>query len=207
MIEVFLPTSFQQALIAVTLSLSLLLYPVSFAPRVRAHTVKMISLLLIVSVTLLADHWSTYFAAIFIISTSVTELDFLLSLASIIRGGRKPTMGTAPPSLADSKPRQRTAMEYKILNTLWTKQVNKWPDFSLLFTFKLGPGSPEFAGFREAGGKLIGERLIFETPDGQYFLTRTGYDYCKNHYKEFPSDQWWPEETINTENLAKVVPS
>ena len=93
MIEVFLPTSFQQALIAVTLSLSLLLYPVSFAPRVRAHTVKMISLLLIVSVTLLADHWSTYFAAIFIISTSVTELDFLLSLASIIRGGRKQVAG------------------------------------------------------------------------------------------------------------------
>lgn len=203
--ESLLPNSFHEALIAITILLSILFGPISFFPKIRAHAMKLSALLFIIGLALLANHWSTYFAAIFIVSTSVTELDFLLSLASIIRGGKKPTMGAATPNLIESTPRRRTAMEYKILNTLWTKQVNKWPDVSLLFSFKLGPGSPEFPGFREAGGKLIGEGLISETPDGQYFLTPSGFEFCKKNYKEFPDDQWWPEETINKENLAKVV--
>jgi hypothetical protein len=205
--ENFLPKSFHEALIAITILLSIIFCPVSFATAVRSHAVKISALLFIVGLSLLADHWSTYFAAIFIVSTSVTELDFLLSLASIIRGGKKPTMGTAPPDLAEATPRRKTAMEYKILNTLWTKQVNKWPDLSLLFTFKLAPGSPEFAAFREAGGKLIGEGLISENPDGQYFLTQAGFSYCKVNHKDFPGDQWWPEETINKENLKRVLSS
>ena len=32
-----------------------------------------------------------------------------------------------------------------------------------------------------------------------------GFNYCKEHYAEFGSDQWWPEETINKDNLRKVL--
>jgi hypothetical protein len=105
-----------------------------------------------------------------------------------------------------SKSKQRTLMEYMILNTLWTKQVNKWPDLSLFFTFRMGfPTASENQAFREAGAKLIGEGLITETNDGQFLLTIDGFDYCKKHFKEFPSEQWWPEETINKENLKRVI--
>ena len=57
--------------------------------------------------------------------------------------------------------KQRTLMEYMILNTLWTKQVNKWPDLSVLFSFTMGFEAPsENQAFREAGAKLIGEGLM-----------------------------------------------
>ena len=97
-------------------------------------------------------------------------------------------------------------MEYMILITLWTKQVNKWPDLSMYFTFTMNFVAPsERQAFREAGAKLVGEGLIAESDNGQYLLTIEGFDYCKKHYKEFPPEQWWPEESINLENLKKVV--
>lgn len=105
-----------------------------------------------------------------------------------------------------SKSTYRTLMEYMILNTLWTKQVNKWPDLSALFTFGMAFAAPsENQAFREAGAKLIGEGLIAETNEGQYLLTIKGFDYCKKHYEDFPKEQWWPEEKINMDNLRKVV--
>jgi len=105
----------------------------------------------------------------------------------------------------EEKPLKRNSMEYKILNTLWTKQVNKFPDFSPLFTFVIGSNSPEYLQFREAGGKLIGEGLVGETDTGHYHLTDKGWRWCKEHYSEFPSDQWWPEEPIIKEQLEKVI--
>jgi len=60
----------------------------------------------------------------------------------------------------------RTSMEYKILHTLWTKQVNLSPDISTLWTFRINYGTPEFADFRVASSKLIGEELLGETNDG-----------------------------------------
>jgi hypothetical protein len=89
---------------------------------------------------------------------------------------------------------QRTAMEYKILNTLWTKQVNLSSDFSKIWTFRINYGAPEFSEFRVASSKLIGEGLVGETNDGQIHLTSEGYAYCKSHHKEFPPDQWFPEK-------------
>lgn len=103
------------------------------------------------------------------------------------------------------QPPKRSLMEYKILNTLWTKQVNKWPDLSAFFTFKIFDNASEYRPFKEAGGKLIGEGLVNETADGQYVLTYEGWNYCKTNFKEFPPDQWWPEEKINQDNLIKVV--
>jgi hypothetical protein len=115
-----------------------------------------------------------------------------------------PTAGQIPPSQVEESPKRRP-IEFKILNTLWTKQVNKFPDFSGVWTFRINANAHEFMAFREAGNKLLGERLIGETDQGQFYLTPQGFQYCKEHYKEFGSDQWWPEETINEENLKKVL--
>ena len=103
--------------------------------------------------------------------------------------------------------KRRSLMEYMILNTLWTKQVNKWPDLSVYFTFIMNFVSPsETKAFKEAADILIGEGLItVSSENGQYMLTIAGFDYCKKHYKEFPKEQWWPEEQINKENLHKVI--
>ena len=115
-----------------------------------------------------------------------------------------PASGQISPQ-KESTPPKRNSMEYKILNTLWTKQVNKFPNFSPLFTFVISSNSPEYLQFREAGGKLIGERLVGETDTGHYHLTDNGWHWCKEHYSEFPSDQWWPEEPILKEKLEEVV--
>jgi hypothetical protein len=101
--------------------------------------------------------------------------------------------------------RVRQPLEFKILNTLWTKQVNKWPDRSQLFTFRINAGSPEFLQFREAASKLMGEQLVGETDSGQLYLTDGGFQYCKSNHKTFPIDQWWPQESINAESLQRVL--
>jgi hypothetical protein len=46
------------------------------------------ALLIILAVALVANYWVTYFAAMFIIATAATELEFLQNLAAIIRGNR-----------------------------------------------------------------------------------------------------------------------
>jgi hypothetical protein len=116
------------------------------------------------------------------------------------------TKETAVAAAENSKSKQRSLMEYMILNTLWTKQVNKWPDLSAFFTFSMGfPTPSENQAFKEAGAKLIGEGFIAQTENGQYLLTISGFDYCKKHFQEFPKEQWWPDEQINKENLHKVI--
>ncbi len=102
--------------------------------------------------------------------------------------------------------KQRSLMEYMILNTLWTKQVNKWPDLSRFFTFRMNFVAPsETKAFIDAGDILIKEGLVALSEKDQYMLTISGFDYCKKHHKEFPKEQWWPEEQINKDNLKKVL--
>ncbi len=115
-----------------------------------------------------------------------------------------PVAGQIVPTKDEESPK-RSLLEYKILNTLWTNQVNKFPAFDILFTFVIFQGSHEYLQFREAGSKLVGEKLIAETDTGQYYLTHKGWDWCKEHYHEFPPDQWWPEVTINEDNLKMVL--
>ena len=98
-----------------------------------------------------------------------------------------------------------TPMRNKILNTLWTKQVNAFPDFSRVWTFRINANSPEFMAFLEEGNRLLGEGLIGETDQGQFHLTQTGFQHCKKHYLEFGTDQWWPNDTINEKHLGKVL--
>jgi hypothetical protein len=118
------------------------------------------------------------------------------------------TSGEISPEQAKSprgEPSLRTRMEYKILNTLWTKQVNLAPEYAKLWTFRINYGTPEFFEYRIASSKLIGEGLVGETDNGQIHLTVDGYAYCKKHYPEFPPEQWWPESKIDQHKLQLAL--
>jgi hypothetical protein len=108
------------------------------------------------------------------------------------------------PASSTSRP-VRQPLEYKILNTLWAQQVNRFPDRSQLFTFRINAGSPEFLQFREAGNKLLGEGLIGETDTGQFYLTEAGFNYSRQHHADFPPDRWWSEDKIDQANLQRVL--
>jgi hypothetical protein len=102
--------------------------------------------------------------------------------------------------------RKRSVTEYRILKTLWTKQVNMFPHYEGVWTFRVNSVSSEYLEFREAGGKLIGERLVDEDTNGQLYLTRAGFKYCTEHYQEFPEiEEWYPHETLKPEQLQKAL--
>lgn len=208
--EQLFPKSFIESLAGCVCLAALILVIVSLFSKDRSFVTRIFGLMFIFSISLFSNHWSTYFASIFIIATTITELEFLERLAAIIRGSKhyfdfkKAEAGSAKTPLNQEPPERRT-MEYKILNTLWTKQVNKYPDYSKVFTFRINANSSEYLEFREASSKLIGEGLISETESGQIYITKKGFEYCKQHHEKFPPEQWWPEETINHENLEKVL--
>lgn len=207
-----IPISFLQFLAGCLCIVATIFAFLSLLPFIRSHALRLSAIIFVTALSLFCNNVWNYFAALFIIATAVTEIEFLQNLAAIISGDKnyfaykQAVAGEIHQSQVDKKPAVRSLMENKILNTLWTKQVNKYQDLSTLFTFKIFPNSPEFVEFRVAGAKLIGEELIGETPnDGNYHLTLKGYNYCKEHYKEFGSDQWWPEETLDQEKLKKVL--
>jgi len=207
-----LPMSFLQLLGSTICVIAIIFAFLSILSSLRIHALRLSAITFVIAISLFCNNSWTYFAALFIIATSVTEIEFLQNLAAIIRGDKyyfdykKAIAGEIKSTQINKNSNVRSPMEYKILNTLWTKQVNKYQDLSVLFTFKIFPNSPEFNEFRLAGAKLIGEGLISETPnDGNYHITQTGYDYCKKHYTEFGFDQWWPEETLEQEKLKKVL--
>ena len=110
----------------------------------------------------------------------------------------------------DAEPnRKRSQIEYKILKTLWTKQVNRFPDYySGLWTFQIAPHSPIYPEYREAGNKLIGEGFVRENDNAHIHLTHPGFEYCKEHHKDrefLTSDEWWPNETIKEDKLAQAL--
>lgn len=93
--------------------------------------------------------------------------------------------------------------EQKILNTLWSRQVLRFPELNKFWGFKLGRSSPEFLTFREASDCLMAEGLIRETDKGYFFLTKKGLQYCAEHYTEFPDDMWFGYRSFE-HNLEKV---
>ena len=101
--------------------------------------------------------------------------------------------------------RPKTASELKILNTLWQRQLLKFPDIDGFWTFALNVASLEFLNFRESGNRLMGEGLITETNIGQYRLTAEGLLYCAEHYPEFPPDMWVEKKDIPEGNLDKLL--
>lgn len=54
-----------------------------------ARAMRIGAILLVTSLALYSDSFGTYFAAIFIVATAVTELEFLEKLAAIIRGSKE----------------------------------------------------------------------------------------------------------------------
>ena len=208
--EKLLPSSFLQIIAGIFSFCAIAAFLCSLKQSLRIHALRLFSISIICALSLFCNNVWVYFASIFIIATAITETEFLQNLAAIIRGSRdyfeymKGKTGHIPRSQVEEEPKRRP-MELKILNTLWTKQVNQFPDYSGVWTFRINANAPEFIAFREAGNRLLGERLIGETDQGQFYLTPTGFEYCKAHYKELGSDQWWPEVTINEENLKKVL--
>jgi len=105
----------------------------------------------------------------------------------------------------ESKERPKTTIELKILNTLWRRQMLKFPELNGSWTFRLNAAAPEFLEFREAGNRLMGEGLISESDTGQFLITIEGLRYCAEHYKEFPADMWFKDVPIPKGNLEKLL--
>ncbi|MBU1699048.1 MAG: hypothetical protein KJ970_02385 [Candidatus Eisenbacteria bacterium] len=107
-------------------------------------------------------------------------------------------------SLMETPQKDLTRMEYKILRTLWTHQVNRYADLGVMFTFRIHMNAMEFMEVREAATKLIRRGYIGETPEGQYVLSLQGLEYCLAHYREFPPDKWFEPAAIEEENIPCI---
>lgn len=82
------PNSFAEALGGIVICLALLLSLISLIPALRSHSIRLLALFFVAALSLFSNHWTTYFAGIFVIATAVTELEFLQNLAAIIRGNK-----------------------------------------------------------------------------------------------------------------------
>lgn len=114
-----------------------------------------------------------------------------------------PPVAVSKDGTPDQKPRM-PAIALKILNTLWNKQVNTFPDLNNRFTFRINAASPDFLQFREAGNLLMGMELITETDTGQFMLTNKGLKYCLEHYQAFPADMWFGQTKLELEKLTEA---
>ncbi len=86
--EKLLPSQFTELLGGVALTFGILLTCIGLIPRIRTTAIRLAAILYLTTFALFANHWSTYFAAVFIVATAVTELEFLHILAAIIRGDK-----------------------------------------------------------------------------------------------------------------------
>jgi hypothetical protein len=83
------PDSFRESLSLITFLIAILFSFLSLIPSLREHCLRMSGLFLLVSVALFANNAYSYFAAVFIVATAVTQLEFLQNLAAIIRGSKE----------------------------------------------------------------------------------------------------------------------
>ena len=79
------PDNYASFIGTVALIVSILCLFITFLLKQRSHATKLFSIMLVASLAFFSSHWATYFAAIFIVATAVTELEFLQNLAAIIR--------------------------------------------------------------------------------------------------------------------------
>jgi len=89
MLEELLPETIFQAVGTLSLSWAVLFACLSFKSSLRSHTTRLAAMFTILGVALFANHWTGYFATIFIVATAVSELEFLQNLAAIIRGSKE----------------------------------------------------------------------------------------------------------------------
>jgi hypothetical protein len=84
-----IPPSFIEALGGSVMVFALILVLASLIPCIRSHATRLLAILLVVGLALFSNYWATYFAALFIVATAVTELEFLQNLAAILRGNKE----------------------------------------------------------------------------------------------------------------------
>jgi hypothetical protein len=84
-----IPENFREIFSFFAFSISLIFAFLSLIRNKMDHCLKLSAILFIISVSLFANNPYCYFAAIFIIATAVTQLDFLQNLAAIIRGSKE----------------------------------------------------------------------------------------------------------------------
>ncbi len=82
------PSSFPELIAGIMAVAAALLAIASLRSRLRGHATRMFAILFTASIALFSNHWTTYFAALFVVATAVTELEFLQNLAAIIRGNK-----------------------------------------------------------------------------------------------------------------------
>lgn len=79
------PNTYSSFIGTLLLLVAIVFLSIALWEKQRGHATKIFSILLVASIAFFSAHWSTYFAAIFIVATAVTELEFLQNLAAIIR--------------------------------------------------------------------------------------------------------------------------
>jgi hypothetical protein len=78
------PDKFTNFVGSISLLIALFCMCMTFNEKHKSHATKLFAIMVVVSLAFFSSHWGTYFAAIFIVATAVTELDFLQNLAAII---------------------------------------------------------------------------------------------------------------------------
>ncbi|MFD2672956.1 hypothetical protein [Marinicrinis sediminis] len=86
--EKITPENFRELLSAISIILGFVFSFISLKGTLKEHSLRLAGLLLLLGLCLFANNAWCYFAAIFIIATAVTQLDFLQNLAAIIRGNK-----------------------------------------------------------------------------------------------------------------------
>ena len=214
------PDTFLHSLGAQVILVAALLLLAGVRKRLSSGAGVASALAAIIAVALFADNWLCYFAAIFIVATTVTDNTFLLQLAETIRGKTDPTQKVVPSGIditsqrmlvtkeeeaSTQVPVKRSRLQLKILLTLWTKQVDLFPDMDKLWLLKISPASTEFGRYKRALGELIDEGLVSETEEGFCYITQDGFAYCARHHAELGADQWYPEHQAKQSNMDKVL--
>lgn len=82
------PQTFLEMLGGLLFAVAVLFALISLAPPIRVVALRLCAIVSLSAIALFSNHWTSYFAAIFIIATAVTELEFLHILAAIVRGDK-----------------------------------------------------------------------------------------------------------------------
>jgi hypothetical protein len=83
-----LTASLREVIAVGCLSLAILCAVASFVPWFQREATRLSGIFIIVGMALMAENAWVYLAAVFIVATAVTELEFLHTLAAILRGNR-----------------------------------------------------------------------------------------------------------------------
>ena len=83
-----LPESFSEIAFGVLALVGIIFAFISLSQSKRPYAIRMSGIFFLFALAVVANSFWTYFAAIFILATLVTELEFLQNLAAIIRGDK-----------------------------------------------------------------------------------------------------------------------